>query len=202
MIIYIRTSISDRALALSSLSWFHTIFTSHTLMQRGQNRGVTFPSPFNSIVLNAYKIWTKCYIGTASVFCRIEKKWMCQSHGILQLPHSLFKSVVLPLHLYLPYGSVPEHCDLPVEDAHWLDLEFSLGFHLNHIPIYHMVRIMYISLKQRNMKNIMSPSASRQCKSICNWPYSFKHFKWPTIYRRQLGTTSKLQGTLPFPHSC
>ena len=26
------------------------------LMQRGQNRGVTFPSPFNSTVLGAYKI--------------------------------------------------------------------------------------------------------------------------------------------------
>ena len=26
------------------------------LMQRGQNRGVTFPSPFNSTVLSAYKI--------------------------------------------------------------------------------------------------------------------------------------------------
>ena len=89
------------------------------------------------------------------MFHRIEQKWMCQSHGI-QLPCSLFRSEVLPLHLYLPYGSVPEHCDLPVEDVHWLDLELSLRFHLNHIPIYHMVRIMYISLKQRNMKNIMS----------------------------------------------
>ena len=26
------------------------------LMQRGQNRGVTFPSPFNSIVLSALQI--------------------------------------------------------------------------------------------------------------------------------------------------
>ena len=59
----------------------------------------------------------------------------------------------------------------------------------------------YIFLKQRNMKNIMSSSASRKCKSICNWPYSFKHFKRPTISWWQLGTTSKLQGTLLFPHS-
>ena len=47
-----------------------------------------------------------------------------------------------PIAPFLPYGLVPEHCDLPVEDAHWLDLELSLGFHLNHIPIYHMVRII------------------------------------------------------------
>ena len=64
------------------------------------------------------------------MFHRIEQKWMCQSHGILQLPRSLFRSIVFPLHLYLHYGLVPEHCDLPVEDAHWLDSEISLGFHL------------------------------------------------------------------------
>ena len=87
---------------------------------------------------------------------------MCQLHGILQLPCGLFRTVVLTLHLYLPYGSVPEHCDLPVEDAHWLDSELSLRFHLNHIPIYHMVRIMYIFLRQINMKNIMSSSISMQ----------------------------------------
>ena len=117
----------------------------------------------------------------SSTICRIEQKRTFQLHGILHLPHSFFRTVVLPLHLYLPYGSVPEHCDLPIEDAHWIDLELSHGFNLNHIRIYHMVRIMYIFLKQRNMKNIMSSSATRQCKSICNWPYSFKNFKRPTI---------------------
>ena len=115
------------------------------------------------------------------VLRRIEQKWMCQSYGILQLPCSLFSFVMLPLHLYLPYGPVPEYCDLPVEDAHGRYSKLSLGFHLNHIPNYHMVRIMYIFLKQRNMKNIMSSSTTRKCKSICNKPYSFKHFKWPTI---------------------
>ena len=120
-------------------------------------------SPLPSISLSSmfYKICTKCYTGITSVFHKIEQKWMCQSHGILQLPHSLFKSIVLPLHLYLPYGSVLEHCELPVEDAQWLYLKLSLGFLLNHIPIYHMVRIMYIFLKQRNMKNGMSSSIRR-----------------------------------------
>ena len=47
----------------------------------------------------------------------------------------------------------------------------------------------------------MISSASRKCKSICNWTYSFKHFKCPTVSRRQLGTTPKLQGTFLFPHS-
>ena len=47
----------------------------------------------------------------------------------------------------------------------------------------------------------MSSSSSRKCKSICNWPYSFKHFKRPTVSRWQLGTNFKLQGALPWPHS-
>ena len=117
------------------------------------------------------------------VLYKIEQKWMCHSHGILQLPRSLTWTVVLPLHLYLSNSSIPEHRDLLVEDAQWLGLELSLRFHLNHISIYHMVRIMYIFLKKRNMKNIMSATASRKCKSTCNWPYSFKHFKHPTISR-------------------
>ena len=127
-------------------------------------------SPPPSIALSSvlYKICTKYYTGIASVFHIIEQKWMCQSHGILQLPCILFSFVVLPLHLYLTYGPVPEHCDLPVEDAHWLNWELSLGFHLNHIPIYHMARIMYIFLTKRNMEKIMSSSANRQCKSILN----------------------------------
>ena len=84
----------------------------------------------------------------------IEQKWMCQSHGILQLQHNLFRSVMLPLHLYLPYGSDLEHCDILVEDAHSIDLELSLGFHLNHIPIYYMVRIMYIFLSKETRKTL------------------------------------------------
>ena len=117
------------------------------------------------------------------VLYKIEQKWMCQSHGILQLPCSLIRTVVLPLHLYLSNGSIPNHCDLPVEDAQWPGLELSLGFHLDHIPIYHMVRIMYIFLKQINMKNILSSRASRKCKSLCYWPYYFKHFKRPIVSR-------------------
>ena len=126
-----------------------------------------------------YKIEQNSTLVPTLVLHRFEQKWMCHFHGILKLPCSLFRTVVLPLHLYLSYVSIPEHGHLPVEDAHWLDSELSLRFHLNHIPIYHMVRIMYIFLKQRNMKDIMSSSASKQCKSICNWPYAFKHSNGP-----------------------
>ena len=52
-------------------------------------------------------------------------------------------TVVLPQHVYLSYGSVPEHGDLLVEDPHWLDSELFVKFHLNHIPIYHMVKVIY-----------------------------------------------------------
>ena len=44
------------------------------LMQWGQNQGVTFTSPFNSTVLSAYKIQTKCYTGIASMLRRFEQK--------------------------------------------------------------------------------------------------------------------------------
>ena len=122
-------------------------------------------------------------LALSSVLCRFEQKWMCQSHGILQLPCILISTVVLPLHLHLSNGSILEHYDPSIEDVHGLSLELSLGFHLNHIPIYHTVRIMYIFIKKINMKNIMRSTSSRKCNSICNWPYYFKHFKWPTISR-------------------
>ena len=115
---------------------------------------------------SGYYIPLPLTLALSSVLFKIEQKWMCHSHGILQLPCSLIRTVVLPLHLYLSNDSILEHCYLLVEDAQWFGLELSLTFHLNHIPIYHMVRIMYIFLKQRNMKNIMSSSASRQCNSI------------------------------------
>ena len=95
-------------------------------------------------------------IALSSVLCKIEQKLTCHSHGILQLPRSLIWTVVLPLHLYLSNGSVPDHCDL-IEDVQWLGLELSLGFHLDHILINHMVRIMNIFLKQRNMKKTYEP---------------------------------------------
>ena len=113
-----------------------------------------FPQCFTTLNKNSLPV-------LPSAIRRIEQKWMCQSHGILQFPCSFFRTVVLPLHLYLSYCSVPEHCDLPGEDAHRLDLELSLWLHLHHIPIYYMVRIMYIFLKKGNMKDIMNPSASR-----------------------------------------
>ena len=47
----------------------------------------------------------------------------------------------------------------------------------------------------------MSPTSRRKCNSICNWPYSFKYFKQPTVSRFHLGTTSEIQKTLSFPHS-
>ena len=108
-------------------------------------------------------------LALSSELFKIEQKWMCHPHGILQLPCSLIETVVLPLHLYLTYGSVPEHCDIIVEDVHRLDLELSLGFHLNHISIYHMLMIMYTFIKKRNMKNIMSSTVSRKCNSIWKW---------------------------------
>ena len=147
----------------------YNIYTIVYLMKMGSKRRHYIPLPLQQHCPQCFtKLNKNDTLVPPSMLRRIKQKWMCQSHRILQLPCSLFKTVVLPLHLYLPYGSVMEHYELLVEDAHWLDLEISLRFCLNHIPIYHMVMIMYIFLKQRNMKNIMISSASRKCKSICN----------------------------------
>ena len=109
----------------------------------GSKLGCYIPLPLQKLRPQCFTTLNKnALLVLPSAIRRIEQKWMWQSHGILQLPRSFFRTLVLPLHLYLSYGSVPEHCDLLVEDAHWLSSELSLGFHLNHIPIYHMVRIM------------------------------------------------------------
>ena len=61
-----KTSINARALALRSLPWFHTIFTSCTIkIPWVQNRGVTFPFPFNNTVLSSLQKFNNCYTGTA-----------------------------------------------------------------------------------------------------------------------------------------
>ena len=150
------------ALAFSSAPRSFTIYVSYILNVSGVKTGVLHsPPPLIALSSVLYKILTKCYTSTASVFRRIEQKWMCQSHGILELPRSFIRTVGLPLHLYLSNDSIPEHCDLLVEDAQWLVLELPLRFHLNHIPIYHMVRVMHIFLKQRNMKKTMISSDSK-----------------------------------------
>ena len=104
-------------------------------MQVGLKLGYYIPLPLQYHCPQCFiKLNKNDTLALPLVIYRIEQKWLHQLHGILHLPCSLFRTVVLPLHLYLPYGSVLEHCDLPVEDAHWLDLELSLRFHLNHIP--------------------------------------------------------------------
>ena len=76
------------------------------LISRGQNRGVTFPSPFNNTILSALHFWTKMLYWHYLSALKTWTKWMCQSHGILQLPCSLFRTTVLPLHLYLSNGTI------------------------------------------------------------------------------------------------
>jgi hypothetical protein len=84
-------------------------------------------------------------------------------------PPSLIRTKVLPLHLYISDGSVLRNVTFLSRMHNGSILELSPLFHLDHNPINHMVRIMYIFLKQRNMENIVSFSVSMQCKSICNY---------------------------------
>ena len=59
---------------------------------------------------------------------------------------------MLPLYLYLANDSILEHNLSLINDTHRLHLKLSLGLHLDHIPINDMIRIMYIVIKQKNMK--------------------------------------------------
>ena len=52
------------------------------------------------------KIKQNATLALPSVLCKIEQKWMFQSHGTLQLPCSLIRTVVLLLHLYLSNGTI------------------------------------------------------------------------------------------------
>ena len=134
-------------------------------------------------------------------YLKTEQKWVCLFHGILQLPCSLIGTKVLPLHLYLFDGLVLQQCYLLVEDVHRFHLELSLGFHLYHIPINYVIRIMYILLKKINMESIMNSHVSRKCNPISNWSYLIKDFEWATISWCQIGNTFQLQGTFPWLYS-
>ena len=80
-----KTAINGRALALSSLQWFHTIFTSYIFNANGVKTGVLHsPPPSTTLSSVLYKIEQNATLAPPSVLCRIEQKWMCQSHGILQ----------------------------------------------------------------------------------------------------------------------
>ena len=92
-------------------------------MQIGSKLGCYIPLPLQQHYPQFFTTLNKnSLLVFPSVIRRIKQKWMCQSHGILHLPHSFFRTIVLPLHLYLSYCLVSEHCDLPGEDALWLDL--------------------------------------------------------------------------------
>ena len=71
------------------------VFTSYTiLMQLGSKTGYYIPLPHT--------------LALSSVLFKNEQKWMCHSHGILQLPRIIIKTIVLPLHLHLSNDLVPE----------------------------------------------------------------------------------------------
>ena len=88
-------------------------------MQMGSKLGCYTPLPLQQHCPQCFtKLNKNATLISPSVLRKIEQKWMCQFHGILQLPCILFRTVVLPLHLYLSSGSILEHGDLPVEDVH------------------------------------------------------------------------------------
>jgi hypothetical protein len=51
----------------------------------------------------------------------------------LMLPSSILRTVSDPLHLYKPYGLIPELFDFPVHNAYQIHLESAFLLYLNNI---------------------------------------------------------------------
>ena len=74
--------------------------------------------------------------------------WVFFPHSIFMLPSCVLRTVLGPLDLYKPYGSILELFSLPVQYVHQMYLQDTFFLHLNHIPIDYMFSIKYIFLKQ------------------------------------------------------
>jgi hypothetical protein len=72
--------------------------------------------------------------------------WIFCPHCILMLPSSVLKTVLGPLNIYNPYGSIMELIYFSVQNAHWMHLQSAFLVHLNHILINNMIMIRYIFL--------------------------------------------------------
>jgi hypothetical protein len=59
-------------------------------------------------------VFIHLYTNVHSYFLKICKKlWVLLPHGLLMLPHGIFRTIVGPLDLYQANGLVPEHFDFP-----------------------------------------------------------------------------------------
>ena len=85
----------------------YNIYIIYILMQTGSKLGCYIPLPLQQHCPQCFTTLKKnALVVLPLAISRIEQKWMCQSHGILQLPRSLFRITVLPLHLYLSNGMI------------------------------------------------------------------------------------------------
>jgi hypothetical protein len=74
----------------------------------------------------------------------LKTMWVFCLHCILMLPSSILKTVLGPLNLYKPYGSVLELLEFLVQNAHQMHLKRTFLLHLNHILVNNMISIKYI----------------------------------------------------------
>jgi hypothetical protein len=74
----------------------------------------------------------------------LEQDWMRFLQISLQFPSGLLRTKVLPLHLYLSDGSIPECYLSLIQNVQGFHLELTLRFYLHEVPINHMSRVMNI----------------------------------------------------------
>ena len=83
----------------------HNIYIKYNFNTMGSKLGYYIPLPLTTTLLsmlfnkNSTPALPQCS-------AKLNKKWICQSYGTLQLPCSLIRSVVLRLHLHMSNGTI------------------------------------------------------------------------------------------------
>ena len=91
-----------------------------------------------------------------NLFASTEKQGRIHSlHLINHLPCSSIGPKLLSFHFNLLDFSILKHDFFPLQYALRLQMEFSFWFQLQYRTINDMIKLLYISFKQKNMENTM-----------------------------------------------
>ena len=112
LITYPQSTINWKGLILELLTMIQIQYLHHVQLNNMVSKlGYYNPLPLTTALSSVlYNLTQNATLVPPLVLCKIKQKRMCQSHGILQLPCSLIRVVVLILHLICPmarFGTLP-----------------------------------------------------------------------------------------------